>query len=169
MQLLRKYIEKLSVPADTVNLVNSTEVSVNHLLDNYFVIPNEVSIEHPVLRRDCKHKEIIDCLVWHLIENKLFNNLLTYGYSVNSTENATYTPHSVSTNIHVTRLKGSSWELLHLKLGTTNFVELLLNRTILEYKNGYFEQVVGNMNNMPHLPPKWYTDKNEFVHNTHAT
>ncbi|SMN22236.1 similar to Saccharomyces cerevisiae YLR318W EST2 Reverse transcriptase subunit of the telomerase holoenzyme [Maudiozyma saulgeensis] len=163
MQLLRKYIEKLNISITQVDSNNSLEFSVNQLLDNYFIVPNQVSIEHPVLRCNLEHKETIDCLVQYLIDNKLFNNLLTYGYSVNNPENVSYTPHSVSVNIHVTRLKDVSWELLHLKVGTTNFVELLLNYTVLEYKDGYFQQVVGNMNNIPHRPPKWYTKQNTFI------
>ena len=167
MQSLRQYIvnfEKSKVSENSITDPNQV-IYTDKIWDSHFIIKNSVTIKEPNLPSGLwDHHKTIDYIINHLIENKLYNNVLVYGYPFQNNEpnNVSYSPHSISTNFNVNRLKDKKWEILHQRIGSKNFINLILNFTILEYniKDENFNQLVGNMINIPHLPPKWLLSKN---------
>ncbi|KAG0666431.1 hypothetical protein C6P45_000247 [Maudiozyma exigua] len=167
MQSLKKYIENIEISnvTENPNTFPIQATNINKIWDSYFIIRNSVTIEEPKLIDGLlDHHKTIDFIVSYLIENRLYNNVLVYGYPFQNNGNnaVSYSPHSFSTNFNVNRLKDKKWEMLHNRIGNRNFINLILNFTILEYNhdNGNFNQLAGNMINIPNLPPKWLLNKN---------
>lgn len=143
-----------------------TEPFIKYLMTNCFIVKNSVGLTPPFIKDDIAHGEMIDQVVMFLLKEKLFNNVLTYGYSMGRDSTVSKHLHCISTNHCVSRLKDHAWKSLHITLGSRSFANLLVNYTILEYQFDCFNQLTGNVTNRPHLPPQWYLNKEEKTHSS---
>lgn len=125
------------------------------VLRTSFVISNQHCIALPQISSHDSHKSVVDKCIIHLLNKKLYNNVITYGYKIARCEDVNSILHCASINTNVSLIKGSGWQLLHDVIGTNSFIHLLINCTVLKYNGVYFTQIVGNRVNEPHFPPQW--------------
>lgn len=140
---------------------------LDELLTTCFVIQNEHRIELPDIYPGARYKDIVDKCVIHLLKKKLYNNVLTFGYRIASCNEVNTSLHCVSANSNVSRIKGKQWQLLCRIVGIENFVNLLMNYTVLQYIGQYFTQIVGNRANERHFPPSWCSDNRDTNCDSH--
>ncbi|AMD21502.1 HER224Cp [Eremothecium sinecaudum] len=127
------------------------------LLKTHFIIENPR--RYPLPQTSSEHGKMIDQCVVFLVTNKLFDNVLTYGYNIANNLQLNASIHCDSINSSIATLKTGVWELLHEAIGTRNFVFLVINCSIFCYYGSYFKQIVGNAMNEPNSPPIWYKNK----------
>lgn len=158
----------LSAPGHGELTLCSSLNGLYELLTSCFVIANSRKIELPQVYADCDHKHVVDQCIVHLIERNLFNNVLTFGYSIGRVDCVTKSLHCIYTNSNVSRIKNPQWNRLHKLIGTYNFVNLLINYTILQFTGSFFMQVVGNRANEPNTPPSWFYQRSQKQDNLHS-
>lgn len=141
------------------------EKDIEYLLSSCFVVKNCTNLDLPYIRTNLNHQSIVDNIIVYLLKRKLFKNVLTFGYTLAKTDNVSQSLYCTSTNFNVTLIKSHIWKKLHIRIGTERFVDLLINFTVLEYINGYFRQIIGNINNKPHLPATCFM-KEENINST---
>ena len=171
MQNLEEFLrEKLSSQKTnhetTTTATTSTfhlPTGIKHLLTRLFIVANQIKIEPPRLEQNLDHKSVIDECVRHLIRKKLLCNVLTHGYSPDQTGEVNSHLFCKSSNSNVLKLKGYPWDVIHRILGTEDFVDMLLNYTVIECCGTQVVQIVGNEGNLPHVPPSWVTASTELV------
>lgn len=128
---------------------------LQELLNTCFVIANPRQINLPEISPVNDHKRVIDHCIIYLLEKNLFDNILTFGYGIGRTEHVNNSLHCLYTNSNVSRIKNFQWHQLHKLIGTHNFVNLLINYTVLQFTGRFFTQVIGNRANRPHNSPPW--------------
>ena len=134
---------------------------IKQLLTRLFIVANQTKIEPPRLEQNLDHKLVIDECVKHLVRKRLLCNVLTHGYSPDQTGEVNKHLFCKSGNSNVLKLKGFPWDVIHRVIGTENFVDMLLNYTVIEFCEDQFVQIVGNEGNLPHVPPSWVTGTTE--------
>lgn len=160
MKTLEKFVEQ-DLKIDKSNEKYQKLLSCGRLngfqeaLRTSFVISNQHCIALPRISSRDNHKSVVDKCIIHLLNKKLYNHVLTYGYKIARCEDVDSILHCASVNTNVSLIKGSVWQLIHDVIGTNNFIHLLINCTILKYNGVYFTQIVGNRVNEPNVPPKW--------------
>lgn len=125
------------------------------LLEACFIIKNSRVFELPKLLPSDDHKRVIDKCIIFLLDHQLYNNVLTFGYSIARSSHVSSPLHCFSVNTQVARIKSAPWQILHTIIGTRNFVDILINHSLFEFNGVYFTQLVGNRLNQPHCPPSW--------------
>lgn len=151
------------------------------LLLSSFIVKNPRQLTPPQTFSK-NHKFIVDDCIIFLLDNKLFDNVLTYGYRIARSGHVNATLHCESTNSNVSSIKSGPWNLLHNLVGSEVFVNILINCSIFVYNGTFFKQIVGNSMNEPHVPPLWYKrmikreqsnrknspiSNNKFLHRAH--
>ncbi|AQZ11606.1 EST2 (YLR318W) [Zygosaccharomyces parabailii] len=172
MKSLQAFIEENLhidlVSTDYLRLTASGALNgLDELLTTCFVIHNEHRIELPDIYPGARYKDIVDTCVIHLLKKKLYNNILTFGYRIAVSSEVNTSLHCVSTNSNVSRIKGKQWQLLCRIIGIENFVDLLMNYTVLQYIDKFFTQIVGNRANERHVPPSWCSDNRDASCGSH--
>ena len=165
MKALGSYVDQILGRSGFAPPVDA-EPFIKYLMTNCFIVKNSVELKPPFIKNDIAHEEIIDELIIFLIEEKLFNNVLTYGYSMGRDSTVSKYLHCTSSNNCVNRLKDHAWKSLRTVIGSANFANLIINYTILEYRFDCFNQLTGNVTNRPHLPPQWYLNKDDKTYNS---
>ncbi|GAV55822.1 hypothetical protein ZYGR_0AY02150 [Zygosaccharomyces rouxii] len=173
MKSLQEFIENdLNINSSTSEyegLVSSNQLNGLHeLMNTCFVVSNPCKVDLPEIFPGNDHKRVIDHCIIHLLEKNLFDNILTFGYGIGRTEHVNNSLHCLYTNSNVSRIKNSQWHQLHKLMGTHNFVNLLINHTVLQFTGRFFTQIIGNRANRPHTSPPWYYQQNqrkELLHN----
>ncbi|SCV02733.1 LAME_0H04676g1_1 [Lachancea meyersii CBS 8951] len=99
--------------------------------------------------KSTEHSSVVDECIRFLRSCDSSSNVLTYGYKVAKNADVLSTIHCESTNLNVSKLKCGIWCSLHKILGTANFVNLLVNSTIFELRDGHFHQIVGRVHEHP--------------------
>nr|CAL36032.1 EST2 protein [Saccharomyces paradoxus]CAL36036.1 EST2 protein [Saccharomyces paradoxus]CAL36037.1 EST2 protein [Saccharomyces paradoxus]CAL36038.1 EST2 protein [Saccharomyces paradoxus] len=128
---------------------------LDEILITCFILQNSRKVALPCLPGDLSHKAVIDHCIIYLLTGGFYNNVLTFGYKIARNEDVDNSLFCHSANVNVTLLKGVAWEMFHSLIGTTAFVDLLINYTVIQFNGQFFTQIVGNRCNEPHLPPKW--------------
>ncbi|AET37664.1 telomerase reverse transcriptase Ecym_1438 [Eremothecium cymbalariae DBVPG len=159
MICLEDYISKeLPYPTDELIFKQLWSFrSLNGLQDlarYHFIVQNPTKL--PLPQTSVTHRKMIDDCIVYMINKKLFNNVLTYGYRIAKNSQLNTTLHCQYTNTNISALKMGAWQLLHEAIGTQNFVHMLVNCSIFHYNGRYFKQLAGNVMNEPHKPPIWY-------------
>ncbi|QLG73287.1 hypothetical protein HG535_0E03710 [Zygotorulaspora mrakii] len=157
MKNLGEYIIEelgIAIPDENSTICNSYNW-LQEVFSTCFVIRNSRELEIPHILLSEEHTSVIDECIIFLLERKLLNNVMTYGYAMARHSHVNKALHCASGNTQVTKIKDSSWRLVHQLIGTRNFVDILINCTVLEYNGSYFTQIVGNRLNEPHRPPLW--------------
>ncbi|EDO17339.1 hypothetical protein Kpol_1062p49 [Vanderwaltozyma polyspora DSM 70294] len=128
----------------------------NNFLFSGIIIENSESIGIPQIpSSNLEHKAIIDETIVFLLKNKLFNNVLTYGYRLAKNFDVTTALHCESVNSNVQIINNSTWKILRNLIGNSNFVNILVNFTVILITDDTFMQVIGNRMNMKNkLPTK---------------
>lgn len=144
---------------------------LENLISTHFVIKNNIQINLPKLNFGLDHDTIINYCIVYLMENKLLDNLLTFGYRLGDGKDINDKLYCSMVNTNVQIIKGFLWKQLHEVIGTQNFIFLLINCTVFQIKANIFydrdendhdhdtlfsRQIIGNRNGLPHLPPRWY-------------
>lgn len=140
---------------------------LQELMRTCFVVANPCRIDLPDIFPGCDHKRVIDQCIVHLLEKNLFDNLLTFGYGIGKTENVNNSLHCLYTNFNVSKIKSPQWHQLHMLIGTHNFVDLLVNYTVLQFTGRYFTQIIGNRANRPHNSPSWRHQQTQVRQHLH--
>ncbi|SCV00407.1 LANO_0F06700g1_1 [Lachancea nothofagi CBS 11611] len=107
-----------------------------------FVSPNPEQFENLALPGG-EHSSVVDECIKFLRINTGFSNVLTYGYKIAKNSDVASTLHCESSNLNVTNLKSGIWTTVHKILGTECFVNLIINFTIYDCRNGICRQTVG--------------------------
>ncbi|CCD27067.1 telomerase reverse transcriptase NDAI_0J01750 [Naumovozyma dairenensis CBS 421] len=206
MENLKDFITKIlkndtSIDYSSVKLNLDTLDGFDDFLTSCFVVKNEIHINLPNIvtspssrlsspkkldkpqdtedgiNYGLEHSAIIDHCILYLLEAKLFNNIITLGYSIARNDQVNSILHCNSINTNVNNIKRNpNWKRLHHLIDTTNFLNLLLNYSIFQWTTDDqpLTQIVGNRLNLPHKPPMWYqkqvdslrSDKNPMIGNS---
>ncbi|AAS53865.1 AFR494Wp [Eremothecium gossypii ATCC 10895] len=124
------------------------------LVQEHYVVENAEKLGLPNTSRT--HEEVINQCIICLLDRRLFNNVLTYGYRLANEPELSSRLHCLYTNTSSSTLRTGLWQMLHEAIGTANFTHLLVNCSIFRYDGRYFHQVTGNALNEPHKPPIWW-------------
>lgn len=149
---------------------NNNYEQLEILINTHFVIKNNVKINAPKVKFGLNHDTIINHCIAHLIENNLLNNLLTFGYRLGEGKDVNEMLYCTMVNSNVNIIRSFLWQQLHHVVGTTYFIMLLINCTVLQINSGFnidskamnplfSRQIIGNKSNLPHLPPIWLRKK----------
>lgn len=168
MQTLHEYILnnlrfKLLIKDSTI-LRNADFNGLNHILFHCFIENNSKSCALPRSKAtwssiESSHNEIIDECIFHLIECNYTNNILTFGYKLAKDSNVVSKLFCYSTNTNVSLIKGKEWCILHELIGTSNFMQILINTSLFYYNGKYFRQIIGNPANSPQTAAPWSNQK----------
>ncbi|AGO11006.1 AaceriAFR494Wp [[Ashbya] aceris (nom. inval.)] len=131
------------------------------LVQEHYVVENAEKLALP--NTSCTHEEAINQSIIYLLDRKLFNNVLTYGYRLANEPDLSSTLHCLYTNTSSSTLRTGLWRMLHEAIGTANFTHLLVNCSIFRYDGCYFHQVTGNALNEPHKPPIWWLRREKLL------
>ncbi|CCF56096.1 hypothetical protein KAFR_0A06610 [Kazachstania africana CBS 2517] len=148
--LLDFFHDELFSNTEHIKLQHRVYKEFEHLVTSCFVIQNSNLIEIPQFSYRLSHKESIEKCIVFLIQNKLFNNVLCYGYDLGKGNQVNKILHCNSTNGNALDIKGPVWELLGNIIGREKFINLLINCSVFQHNRGTFIQIIGNKFNRPY-------------------
>lgn len=128
-----------------------------YFLNSNFVISNPVAITPPKFNsRNKTHQTVLLFVIDQLLRRKFFNHVLTFGYKQSNCSTNPVTIKSNNTNCNY--LQSENWKQVHSVIGTSKFIDILVNTSIFnyDYKTNIFTQISGNLINLPNGQPKWY-------------
>lgn len=158
MKNLKSYLEEdLKIDLSTCQFQELYSCShlngLSELLSTHFVILNESSDLIPLIPSTDCHKSVVDQCVLFLLTRKMYSNVLTHGYKLGGTTSINSALHCGSVNSNVAALKSKPWQLFHEIIGTQNFVNFIINCTVLGPDGDGCSQILGNRLTNPHHAP----------------
>lgn len=144
---------------ETINGDNYHLRELEKLITTSFVVSNSINIDFSEIKLNLDHKQTVDQCIVHLLKRKLYNNVITYGYVLGKNNSVNKVLHCSGVNTNVTQLKSSVWEQFHKHVGSLKFINLLINKCVIQWKDNKYIQVVGSKMNEPLLPRVWYDFK----------
>ncbi|CUS22898.1 LAQU0S07e02630g1_1 [Lachancea quebecensis] len=149
MKSLREFIWQCAEGGNDPELTKQTtgsweraDESFKEATYHYFVTANPTYWEVPSVHVN-DQASVVDQCVTFLVEKKVYNNVLTFGYKAASHSQVSSALHCQSTNLNVTRLKCGIWKTLFGVLGSKRFVELIINHSIFESSGTTYTQITG--------------------------
>lgn len=147
--------EKVEFGIDELKFINKNILQFETFLNTNFVLRNPKKINTPVTPTDITYEEIIDYVIKFLLENKLFNNVITFGLKKNYQNDTTKLVCSRTPNKQVKALKTIHWRMLYNIIGPSKFIDFLINCSVFQLEGKKWQQIIGNRANKPTSPPPW--------------
>ncbi|CCH61189.1 hypothetical protein TBLA_0E01290 [Henningerozyma blattae CBS 6284] len=143
------------------SLETYNDFSFFEFLNTHFIVKNSNVLTLPInISITSNFVDTINQCITFLLDKKLFNNLLTFGYKFTQNTSELLSNKSINTNVHI--LKSVNWKILFNAIkDPLVFMDLLLNYSVFHfnYNLNCYIQIVGNKLNRPHSPPTWVLKK----------
>ncbi|QLQ80465.1 hypothetical protein HG537_0D04650 [Torulaspora globosa] len=117
---------------------------LSELLLNCYVYPNERQLQLPTFPEADNHTSVVDHCIGFMLSEKLYHNVLTFGYRIGFNENIGVGLHCDCVNSCVAVIKSVPWQLFRDVFGTQHFVNLIVNHSLFLYGEECFSQVSGD-------------------------
>lgn len=140
---------------EDLKYINKNILQFETFLKSTFVLRNGNKIELDTIPTPVTFEEVIDFVVRFLLQNSLFNNVLVFGFKHNRQNYVNKSLFSYTPNKQIQELKTIHWRMLFDIVGTSKFIDLIINCSVFQLKGKTWHQILGNRANKPTAPPSW--------------
>lgn len=146
---------------EDLKYVNKNILHFETFLKSTFVLRNTNRIEILNIPLEPIYEDVIGFVVRFLLQNSLFNNVLTLGLKHNYQNDVNKPFFSDTPNKQIQRLKNIHWRILFDIVGTARFIDLLVNCSVFQLEGKKWHQILGNRANRPTAPPPWLIENSK--------